>query len=127
MWLFTKYGFFSVVCAHNDDDNMMIRARCKRHLTALMKRFQQASQPIVETLDTDYQFRIFVTSGLLSEIAHDLAAEIDYSNFKAAVGRNDTEYVNALHNIWFLVSQLQPKPPYSAFKEEDAHEDEEED
>ena len=48
MWVFTKYGFFSAVCARKgsgkygqpvDPDRIMIRARLRSHLDALLKRF----------------------------------------------------------------------------------------
>ncbi len=48
MWLFTKHGFYSVVCARQGDgsygrpidpDRLMVRARVRGHLQALRKRF----------------------------------------------------------------------------------------
>ncbi len=48
VWLFTKYGFYSVVCARQGDgshsqpvdpDRIMVRARVRRHLEALKDRF----------------------------------------------------------------------------------------
>ena len=52
MWIFTKYGFFSIVCAYegrrsNPLPNLvMIRARAKEHLLALQERF-----PALQTLE----------------------------------------------------------------------------
>ena len=80
MWLFTQYGSSSVVCARDlagnpsriDADTFMVRARTRRHLESLHKRFPQ------------------------------LAAEIDYGNFKGRAERNshDERYVDALHAVW---------------------------
>ena len=48
MWLFTKHGFYSVVCARQDDgshgqpvepDRIMVRARVHSHVEALIDRF----------------------------------------------------------------------------------------
>ncbi len=48
MWIFTKHGFYSAVCArqgdggHNepvDPDRIMIRGRIRGHLEALQARF----------------------------------------------------------------------------------------
>lgn len=48
MWLFTKYGFYSAVCARQGDgkhgqpinpDRIMVRARVSGHLEALKQRF----------------------------------------------------------------------------------------
>ena len=48
MWLFTKHGFYSAVCARQGDgshgqpvdpDRIMVRARVRDHLEALKERF----------------------------------------------------------------------------------------
>jgi len=50
MWIFTKHGFFSAVCARQGDgkhgqpvdhDRIMVRARVRSHLEALKKRFPE--------------------------------------------------------------------------------------
>jgi hypothetical protein len=44
MWIFTRYGFFSIACADKpdgslDSQSVMVRARCIGHLCSLQKRF----------------------------------------------------------------------------------------
>ena len=48
MWLFTKHGFYSAVCARTGDrrhgqpldaDRIVVRARVREHLNALKDRF----------------------------------------------------------------------------------------
>jgi hypothetical protein len=71
MWLFTKHGFFSAVCARKgkgrhgqpiDPDRIMVRARLRSHLKALKERFPNllGGCEILETAGTDYAFRLFV-------------------------------------------------------------------
>ena len=71
MWIFTKHGFFSAVCArlgngkHNqpvDPDRIMVRGRLRIHLESLMKRFPDllGECDIQESAGTDYAFRFFV-------------------------------------------------------------------
>jgi len=71
MWIFTKQGFFSAVCARKgngkhgqpvDPDRIMVRARVRGHLEALMKRFPDllGESEIQEFVGTDYAFRVFV-------------------------------------------------------------------
>jgi hypothetical protein len=56
MWVFTLYGFYSVVCARNQDG-----AATEHHLATLQGRFTElADYSIRETPDTDYRFRIIV-------------------------------------------------------------------
>ena len=71
MWIFTKHGFFSAVCARQGDgkhgqpvdpDRIMVRARVRGHLEALKKRFPDllGECEIQESAGTDYAFRLFV-------------------------------------------------------------------
>lgn len=121
MWLFTKYGFYSVVCARQGDgaagapidrDRMMIRARSNEHLQRLKWRFYPLllDYPILENAGTDYRYRIIIPESLWVAIAHDLAAEIDYDNFKAAVERHEptrTLYQRTLGKVWEMMRGLQ--------------------
>ena len=118
MWLFTQYGFYSVVCASDlqgnpsrvDPNTLMVRARCRRHLESLQKRFPQlASLAIGDTDTTDYRFRIVVPKPAWVEVAQQLASEIDYGNFKDRVlsQSGDDRYVHALHDVWEVMDKLQ--------------------
>lgn len=71
MWLFTKYGFFSTVCARQDDGKhgrdvdptrIMVRARVRKHLEELQKRFAEliGGCKVCEFTGSDYAYRIFV-------------------------------------------------------------------
>jgi hypothetical protein len=118
MWLFTQYGFYSVVCARDlagspsriDPDNLMVRARNRLHLESLQQRFQQL-QPfkIVESTNTDYRFRLVVPKPMWVEVTRELAAEIDYGNFKARAHSRagDDDYVDAMHAVWEVMESLQ--------------------
>jgi len=118
MWLFTQYGFYSVVCARDlagnpariDLDTFMVRARTRRHLESLQTRFPQlAAAEIADTTGTDYRYRMVVAKSVWAEVARELAAEIDYGNFKARAERSshDDRYVDALHAVWRVMERLQ--------------------
>lgn len=122
MWLFTKYGFFSVVCARQGDgshgmpvdhDRMMVRARVAEHLAALKERFpdELGGSEIVTTEYTDYACRLFVAKTNWVRVAAALAEETDYDNFKKAAetrkGDEGIEYLNALHAVWGVMNKLQ--------------------
>jgi len=118
MWLFTQYGFYSVVCARDlqgnpsrvDPNTLMVRARSRRHIESLQKRFPQlASLPIGDTPNTDYRFRIVVPKPVWVEVVQELASEVDYGNFKdrAHSQSGDDRYVDALHDIWEVMERLQ--------------------
>jgi len=117
MWIFTRYGFFSAVCAKNlsaaglDTNRLMIRARSSEHLKALKKRFpeQFAGCEIAVSKDTDYPCRLIVDRALWTEIARLLAEEIDYGNFKSEVarGKGNEEYEGSLHKVWSVMRRFQ--------------------
>lgn len=114
MWLFTRYGFFSVVLARKlqngqvttvpDPERVMIRARRRNHLEMLLKRFPDLGDPeILETCGTDYRYRAVVPHDAFSDVAKTIAAEIDYTNFKSECAEampDDQAYLNTLHAIW---------------------------
>jgi hypothetical protein len=121
MWIFTKHGFFSAVCARKgtgkhgqpiDPDRLMIRARVGEHLKALKERFPSllGESEIQESHNTDYAYRIFCEKRTWSEVLSGLAKETDYDNFKSAVaghrGPGDA-YERSLHDVWALMYKLQ--------------------
>ena len=124
MWLFTKQGFFSVVCARQGDGRhgqpidsarLMVRARVRGHLEALKKRWpDHLGQGDIETFaGTDYAFRMFVDKSAWSRVLAELALETDYDNFKSAVARHEggagSPYEHALHDVWSVMYRLQRK------------------
>ena len=118
MWLFTKYGFFSVVCARKNSgmgpdvetETLMIRARSKNHLENLAKNFQDLNDyQIATTYETDYRYRIFVPKNVWSNIMKELSNEIDYGNFKGKVhsSMQDEEFSHCLGDIWSIMYRYQ--------------------
>ncbi len=99
MWLFTKHGFFSAVCARKGDgkhgqpvdpDRIMVRARLRSHLKALQERFDDllGDCEIQESEGTDYAFRLFVQKPAWMQVLAGLAEETDYDNFKSEVAHH---------------------------------------
>lgn len=118
MWVFTKYGFFSAVCAGREDDRdvadpgrMMLRARQREHLEALQERFpaETGAAEILAGVGTDYPFRIFIDKAAWASVSESLAAEIDYRNFKneAHSWQGATPYLRALSKVWGTMWDLE--------------------
>jgi hypothetical protein len=122
MWLFTKHGFFSAVCARQGDgshgqpvdpDRIMVRARIRSHLESLKGRFSDvlADCEIKEFSGTDYAFRIFVDKSVWSQVIVGLNEEMDYDNFKSEVARHQgsegAAYEHSLHEVWSVMNRLQ--------------------
>lgn len=122
MWIFTKYGFYSAVCARQgdgkhgepvDSERIMLRARVRRHLEALKNRFPDllGECEIKEFVDADYAFRIFVDKTVWSRVLVGLNEDMDYDNFKSEVarfqGRDGAAYEHVLHEVWSVMYRLQ--------------------
>lgn len=99
MWILTKHGFFSAVCARQGDgghgqpvdpDRIMVRARIRGHLEALKHRFRDliGDCEILESTGTDYAYRLFVQKSAWTQVVAALAEETDYDNFKSEVARH---------------------------------------
>ena len=120
MWLCTRYGFFSVVCAREGDrptaqvdpSRLMVRARSRKHLEALKASHPFLHDlPIVESGDTHYPFRIFVMKGIFASIAAGLVDEIDYDNFKnEARALRDSKFNAFLSETWTNSLRLEDNP-----------------
>ena len=122
MWIFTKYGFYSAVCARQGDgshgqpvdpDRIMVRARVRSHLEALRDRFADliSDNEIKEFVGTDYAFRIFVPKTVWSQVVAELTSELGYDNFKSEVARHQgsdgAAYEHSLHDVWSVMYGLQ--------------------
>ena len=91
MWLTTTLGFYSIVQHHKDDQIFLIRARCKKHLKALVKLAMDHNvldpttpRPITIDKHRDYWFRLFVSKRQMEQIVTLLVQRISYTNFKKA-------------------------------------------
>jgi hypothetical protein len=122
MWLFTKYGFYSAVCARKgngehcqpvDPNRIMVRARLRIHLEALRKRFPDLLDgcDIRDFGGSDYPYRIFMDKPIWSQVLVGLNEEIDYDNFKDKVAdfqkQTGATYENSLHEVWSVMRKLQ--------------------
>src|SRR5277367_3495165 len=114
MWLMTRVGAYSIVWKGAVGE-FQVRAREKRDLQNLLLLAALPADRLIVTKGGDYGFRIIVEADELGRIFEVLMDSIDYSNFKAAVARrpDQSRKVSAYHQIWHLLSELQPWPPYS--------------
>jgi hypothetical protein len=118
MWIFTKLGFFSVVCARQGDGKrgqpidatrLMVRARLRNHLEALRERWPvDLGRCDIQTFTgTDYAYRMFVDKQAWARVLSELSLETDYDNFKSAVasqqGVSGRAYERALHDVWSVM------------------------
>lgn len=126
MWIFSRYGFYSVVCAREGDgwnpkidkDRLMVRARSKKHLENLIARFPELkSCKMIETPHNDYRFRLFCEKAAWNKIMAALSEELDYDNFKDKVKHHlgDKEYEQSLGEVWSTMYRFQAEAEEGTF------------
>jgi hypothetical protein len=117
MWLFTRYGLYSIACANKpggsvDTETVMVRARRIAHLRSLQKRFPGlAGGEILTWPKRDYRYRLIVPKKSWVAIIGELAQEQEWSNFKNEAakyqGTPGADYVRVLHDVWSVMNRLQ--------------------
>jgi hypothetical protein len=117
MWIFTRYGFYSVACANKPDGSLdtqtvMVRARRIAHLRSLQRRFSALKAgEILTRPDRDYRYRLIVPKTSWVAIIGELAQEQEWSNFKNEAakyqGTQGRDYLRVLHEVWSVMNRLQ--------------------
>lgn len=122
MWLASKQGFFSITKALTPPDDvrvLQVRARAREHLEALLVETGYNDIPIIETKDSDYGYRAFVSKSMVKDMMTLVVEGIDYSNFKSAATKrhgNKSPFVDFLHRVWGAGLTMQPFAPFSESK-----------
>ena len=105
MWLFTKNSFISAVQHRERLDDLLVRARVKKHLTRF---FPEKTDQIQRDDEADYRWRLVIPK---QEVADRLSAyilqELDYANFKDSQDVDDPAWIRFLHAVWAEGSRLQ--------------------
>jgi hypothetical protein len=105
MWLFTTQGFYSVVAHRRDADKLIVRGRAREDLEAL--RDQIPEHRVFSDSNADFRWRAVVTRAEWVAAVAQLADQIDYDNFKSAVGaRQGPEREGLYHGIWAALRAL---------------------
>lgn len=110
MWLITDRGFYSVVDKGDREGYLCVRARVHGDLENLFKleSFAGYAGDVIETDNSDYRFRVYVTREHWIAASADLAGQIDYDNFKSAVEqRQGRERAHTYMKVWTALARLQ--------------------
>ena len=125
MWTFTPIGFFSIVALRDDPHTVMIRARDKGHLLALIDRANRilpadrlwCETDILKQPDSDYHFRVVKDKDQMGAVFADLLHGITYNNFKTEASASralkrwgavaKSRYIDALHDVWGVMYTFQ--------------------
>jgi hypothetical protein len=110
MWLVTDRGFYSVVDKGDREGYLCVRGRLREDLEALfeLEALGKYADGIIETHDSDYRYRVYVTREDWTAAVADLASRIDYDNFKNVVARRQGhDRARAYGKVWSALYDLQ--------------------
>jgi len=112
MWLQTNIGFFSVVEHRENPDLVLIRARAREDLENLCEQAAEAAEGfddrfIIEDRLADYQWRLIAPRDAWVQVLTNLTNDIDYDNFKTAVGEKNKDRASLYLNIWTILRRIQ--------------------
>lgn len=109
MWLFTKFGFFSIVDKPRDPiaPGYHVRSRSREDLENLAEAglSPRWADGIVELEAADYRYRIVMGEEEVDRLFALLGSSIDYSNFKNKIRETpgQAQKLSLLHRIWEMV------------------------
>lgn len=110
MWLFTKYGFFSVVQHKSRNGLVLIRAMEKSDIEWVRDFINEGCDTtpchVEESPVNDYRFRIVATREEYQDLLKHLGDELDYTNFKDTI-HGDPVRDNAYTEVWQTMRNFQ--------------------
>ena len=109
MWIFTKKGFFSIVQDKDDENYLIVRARVKGDLEALMGNNAALlnGYPIEEDAGSDYRYRVRMERDVAEYFLLFAMKDIDYTNYKAAVYSVDPRRSEYYGMVWAMMADMQ--------------------
>jgi hypothetical protein len=103
MLVFTKDGFFTAVFKACEKDEVMIRAKSKTDLQALMKK-TATNSPIQETSESTYRFFVVLKKSTWIQYLSDYVNGLDYETVRDnIVSRNDAARRKAYQTVWMAM------------------------
>lgn len=101
MWIFTRYGFLSVVQHNAMPDHFQVKSRVIDPLEQLWP------EQDIETIDwADYRFRVTIEKEMVFPILLKVIKEVNYTSFKDEC-RGNHDYHDALVRVWTTMYNYQ--------------------
>jgi len=110
MWIASKFGFFSIVKDISTNQNVhiwMVRARVKSDIENVADLLEIEHGDIIESDDSDYQYRILVNLPQLEDLMSEFAVNVDYPNFKDMIAETDDQMskVPFYTRVWSMFAE----------------------
>lgn len=106
MWVFTTRGFFSAVQHRKHPNRVLVRARTEGDIRALKDLIDAEPYRLTKS---DYEWRIDCPLADWVKAVSVMATEIDYDNFKHAVGKRQGQKRSSVYmRVWGALLELEP-------------------
>lgn len=107
MWIFSQYGFYSVVQHRDDPERFLVRARVANDLTNLMV-LGHFLREIETRPNANYPYRFILSRQEWEQIAHLLVQNVDYPNFEERIHQlpDQSTKKRAYGEIWNSLAKL---------------------
>ena len=100
MWLFTNFGFFSIVQKPNTT-NLTVRTRVRSDLDILRDQYLPELGPTMGKAGSDYPWRASVPHASLAAAMNKIVMDLNYSNFKNEVAaKQGKARASRYHKVW---------------------------
>ena len=110
MWLFTNFGYFSVVQKPGATD-LTVRTRVKSDLEALRAQYLPELGPTLGKAGSDYPWRATVPPQALAAAMVKIVMDVNYPNFKNEVAaRQGKGRATRYHKVWDALYGMQEEP-----------------
>lgn len=116
MWLFTTFGFFSVVAERENAKNppekhlLVVRARVKKDLERLKDKYLPNASDILEIANRDYPYRVYAWKSDFQRAMPKIVEDVTYHNFKSEVEAKDSlEREQMYAQVWSVMYNAEKK------------------
>jgi hypothetical protein len=104
MWVFLNNAFFSAVADRNDKTRLVVRARMGGDLE---RTFPEYADKVIESGDSDYRFRIFISRNDFATVMFNQSLDIQYDNFKNSIPQEEDSRYRAYTGVWSVMNKFQ--------------------
>lgn len=110
MWIFTTFGFFSIVAHREKPEHLLVRARQRTDLFNLLQKLPQGykkPEPFEDPY-ADYRWRAVVERPAVAFLLSRICDQMAYDNFKNAVAESQgLDRAKLYSAVWSTVRHLQ--------------------
>lgn len=110
MWIFTGFGYYSVIQHRDDPELLLVRARVKGDLEKLKQYLPNLGEIVATPSGADYPYRALAWRSEFAEAMKKTVLEsLNYTNFKSGISRTQGSPRHDLYmRVWSIMKDAEP-------------------